>query len=78
MNEQIRLGEGEVRTHRACAGGATEHRRVERRVDLIGGPHSIDAFAAEAGTIGYEILTSLGRRHRRSYIENGREREGAA
>ena len=47
-------------------------------VDLIGGPHSIDAFAAEAGTIGYEILTSLGRRHRRSYIENGREREGAA
>ena len=47
-------------------------------IDLIGGPHPIDALAAEAGTIGYEILTSLGRRYRRTYIENGRERVGAA
>lgn len=45
-------------------------------VDLIGGPNPVDAFAAEAGTIGYEILTSLGRRYRRSYIENGFERVG--
>ena len=46
-------------------------------VDLIGGPYSIDAFAADAGTIGYEILTSLGLRFRRRYIENGEVREAA-
>lgn len=51
-----------------------EHAQPGTPVDLIGGPHPIDALAAEAGTIGYEILTSLGRRYRRSYIENGRER----
>jgi alanine racemase len=44
---------------------------------LIGGPYSIDAFAADAGTIGYEILTSLGLRFRRRYIENGEVREAA-
>ena len=36
-------------------------------VDLIGPHHDVDALAAEAGTIGYEILTSLGRRYRRCY-----------
>jgi len=36
-------------------------------VDLIGPHHDIDALAEEAGTIGYEILTSLGRRYRRHY-----------
>ena len=46
-------------------------------VDLIGGPYSIDTFAADAGTIGYEILTSLGLRFRRRYIENGEVREAA-
>ena len=46
-------------------------------VDLIGGPYSIDAFAADVGTIGYEILTSLGLRFRRHYIENGEVREAA-
>ena len=51
-----------------------EHAQPGTPVDLIGCPHPIDALAAEAGTIGYEILTSLGRRYRRSYIENGRER----
>ena len=36
-------------------------------VDLIG-PHTpIDSVAAAAGTIGYEILTSLGSRYRRVY-----------
>lgn len=54
-----------------------EHAQPGALVDLIGGPHSIDALAAEAGTIGYEILTSLGRRYRRHYIENGIAREGA-
>ncbi|MDA0228718.1 MAG: alanine racemase [Proteobacteria bacterium] len=55
-----------------------EHAQPGALVNLIGGPHSIDAFAAEAGTIGYEVLTSLGRRYRRRYIENGIAREGTA
>jgi len=37
-------------------------------VDLIGPLHDIDALAQEAGTIGYEILTSLGRRYRRRWL----------
>jgi alanine racemase len=36
-------------------------------VDLIDAQHGIDAVAAAAGTIGYEILTALGRRHHRIY-----------
>ncbi|MEQ8507051.1 MAG: alanine racemase [Rhodospirillales bacterium] len=36
-------------------------------VDLIGPRHTVDDLAAEAGTIGYEILTSLGRRYHRIY-----------
>lgn len=36
-------------------------------VDLIGPNRSVDAVAADAGTIGYEILTRLGRRFRRDY-----------
>ncbi len=35
-------------------------------LDLIG-PGGVDALAAEAGTNGYEILTSLGRRYQRRY-----------
>ena len=38
-------------------------------VDLIGPRHDVDALAAEAGTIGYEILTSLGQRYRRVYTD---------
>ncbi|MDD2862468.1 MAG: alanine racemase C-terminal domain-containing protein, partial [Acidiphilium sp.] len=34
-------------------------------IELIGPNHGIDDIATEAGTIGYEILTSLGRRYRR-------------
>ncbi len=37
-------------------------------VDLIGPENPADAVAREAGTIGYEILTSLGRRYHRRYI----------
>ena len=55
-----------------------EHVQPGTPVDLIGGPYPIDALAADAGTIGYEILTSLGRRYRRRYIENGVSREGPA
>ena len=36
-------------------------------VDLIRPDDGLDRLAAEAGTIGYEILTSLGRRYRRVY-----------
>ena len=35
------------------------------RVDLIGGPLPLDEVAAQADTIGYEILTALGGRYRR-------------
>ena len=37
-------------------------------VDLIHPDDGLDRLAAEAGTIGYEILTSLGRRYRRVYL----------
>jgi alanine racemase len=38
-------------------------------VELIGPNLDVDAVAERAGTIGYEILTSLGGRHRRRYLE---------
>lgn len=37
-------------------------------LQLIGPGHGPDQLAVEAGTNGYEILTSLGRRYRRRYI----------
>src|SRR5262249_35816623 len=40
-------------------------------LDLIGPHNPVDAVAAEAGTIGYEILTSLGRRYHRRYLAAG-------
>jgi alanine racemase len=36
-------------------------------LELIGPGHDADALAVEAGTNGYEILTSLGRRYQRLY-----------
>ncbi len=36
-------------------------------VELIGPHHTVDDMADDAGTIGYEILTSLGRRYHRVY-----------
>ncbi|MGO8918203.1 MAG: alanine racemase [Stellaceae bacterium] len=42
----------------ACPGGF---------VDLIDETHGVDEAAAAAGTIGYEILTALGRRYHRIY-----------
>ncbi len=38
-------------------------------LELIGGEHDADALALEGGTSGYEILTALGRRYRRRYLE---------
>ncbi|MDV6330640.1 alanine racemase [Asticcacaulis sp. 201] len=37
-------------------------------VELMGPHQSIDAIAADAGTISYEILTALGRRYYRDYL----------
>jgi len=37
-------------------------------VDLIGPNNPVDGVAAKAGTIGYEILTSLGARYHRVYV----------
>jgi alanine racemase len=34
---------------------------------LIGGTIGVDEFGAACGTIGYEVLTSLGRRYHRNY-----------
>lgn len=44
-------------------------------IDLIGPDIPVDEVAADAGTIGYEILTQLGRRYRRLYLGGP---EGAA
>jgi alanine racemase len=46
-------------------------------VDLIGPHNPVDAVAAAAGTIGYEILTSLGRRYARRYTGTRTERHSA-
>ena len=37
-------------------------------VDVISSKHTVDDLARSAGTIGYEILTSLGRRYERVYV----------
>ena len=37
-------------------------------VDLIDARRGVDGVAARAGTIGYEVLTSLGRRYERHYV----------
>lgn len=37
-------------------------------LDLLTPQHNVDAVAARAGTIGYEILTSLGSRYERTYL----------
>ncbi|HXZ46670.1 MAG TPA: alanine racemase [Pseudolabrys sp.] len=39
-------------------------------VTLIGGDVGVDALAAAAGTIGYEVLVNLGQRFHRSYLRD--------
>jgi alanine racemase len=39
-------------------------------IELLGGRVTIDDFAGFAGTIGYEVLTSLGRRYHRAYLDD--------
>jgi alanine racemase len=36
-------------------------------IELLDEEYGVDSAAADAGTIGYEILTSLGRRYHRVY-----------
>jgi len=36
--------------------------------ELLNHEQTVDTLAAEAGTIGYEILTSLGARYHRVYV----------
>ena len=43
-------------------------RNVPESLQVIGPEFSVDAFAAAAGTIGHEILTSLGTRYERVYL----------
>jgi len=51
---------------------APEGRIVEGGLlDLADPLNGVDAIAARAGTIGYEILTSLGRRYARRYTGGG-------
>ena len=40
-------------------------------LDILGAHQTVDALAEVAGTIGYEILTSLGGRYRRRYVGHG-------
>jgi alanine racemase len=46
-------------------------------VEVIGPRHSVDDLAREAGTIGHEILTSLGHRYARRYVGGADARGGA-
>ncbi len=47
------------------------HAKPGDMVDLIGPLHDLDVQASQSGTIGYEILTRIGRRYARRYIESG-------
>ncbi len=49
------------------SGVAADAARPGAFIDLIGPHNNIGALAGEAGTIGYEILTRLGRRYHRRY-----------
>ncbi len=47
---------------------ATRHPRAGALVDIVGPERDVDAVAAAAGTIGYEVLTNLGHRFHRVYL----------
>ena len=46
----------------------TEPKEIPSELSILGPMQSVDDLAGAAGTIGYEILTSLGSRYRRTYI----------
>jgi alanine racemase len=47
----------------------THLRQIPRSLDILGPHQSVDDLAEIAGTIGYEILTSLSPRYARRYVE---------
>jgi alanine racemase len=46
----------------------TDLAEVPDSLDVLGPEQGVDALAAAANTIGYEVLTSLGQRYARSYL----------
>jgi alanine racemase len=46
----------------------TDLPEVPEYLDILGPHQGVDRLAEAAGTIGYEILTSLGPRYERRYI----------
>ena len=49
----------------------TDLPELPKALDILGPNQPVDALADLAGTIGYEILTALGRRYTRRYQERG-------
>jgi len=47
----------------------THLRQIPRSLDILGPHQTVDDLAEVAGTIGYEVLTSLGSRYTRRYSE---------
>jgi alanine racemase len=47
----------------------TDLPEMPRNLDILGPHQTVDALAVAADTIGYEVLTALGRRHTRRYQE---------
>ena len=52
--------------------------QVPRTLDILGPHQGVDQLAAIGSTIGYEILTSLGNRYARRYVERGAVEWGTA
>lgn len=48
----------------------TDLARIPSSLDILNATQTVDVLARAAGTIGYEILTSLGGRYERRYTEN--------
>lgn len=51
---------------------APAEREALDHIQLLNGDLTVDEVAEYAGTIGYEILTSLGRRYQRQYLETNK------
>lgn len=47
----------------------THLKEIPKSLDILGQHQSVDDLADAAGTIGYEILTGLGKRYSRRYLE---------
>ncbi|MEO1918951.1 MAG: alanine racemase C-terminal domain-containing protein, partial [Paracoccaceae bacterium] len=48
----------------------TDLANIPSALDIINTVQTVDVLAEAAGTIGYEILTSLGGRYERRYTES--------